>query len=281
VGQYKVNFQSLDRSGQSLRMRLSSTAVDVRHEGAPGKADHVSVTYIDNATGKPHRVRGAAVIMAGGQWMNKHVIRDAPNELASAMNDFNHAPMLVVNVGVRHWRYMERLGVTSARWSGSLGWFTNVRAPMSIAGEHMPLDPSKPAVLTFYNSFSSISPGITNQGVPLKAQCVAARQALFSLSYRAIETAMREQLSTAFADYGFDHEKDVAALVTNRWGHAYVAPQPGFYFGQNGGAAPRDVVRNGFGRVRFSHSELSGTQLWSAACQEGQRAAMQVLELLA
>jgi spermidine dehydrogenase len=236
----------------------------------------VLVTYIDNRTGKPHKVRGKAVVMAGGQWMNKHVIRDAPEALHTAMDQFNHAPMLVINVGVRHWRFMDQLGVSSARWLSGLGWFTNVRAPMSIDGEHMPLDPNKPAVLTFYNPFTTFSPGITGVGIPLKAQCIAARTALFSLAYRDIEKGIRQQLAGAFGNYGFDHKRDIAALITNRWGHAYVVPQPGFFFGKEGVATPRDVVRGGFGRVRFSHSELTGDQIWSTACAEGERAAKEV-----
>ena len=33
-------------------------------------------------------------------------------ELQAAMDTFQHAPMLVANVVVRHWRFMEQLGIT-------------------------------------------------------------------------------------------------------------------------------------------------------------------------
>ena len=46
-------------------------------------------------------------------------------------------------------------------------------------------------------------------------------------------------------------------------------PHPGFYFGRGGKPAPREVVRKGYGRVRFGHSELTGFQLWDAAADEG------------
>jgi len=43
--------------------------------------------------------------------------------------------------------------------------------------------------------------------------------------------------------------------------------------------APREVVRAGYGRVRFAHSELEGAQMWEAAVAEGERAVKQLLEV--
>ena len=86
-------------------------------------------------------------------------------------------------------------------------------------------------------------------------------------------------MTAMFGAYGFDAKRDIAGIITNRWDHAYVVPQPGFYFGRNGKPAPRDAVRKGYGRVRFGHSELTGFQLWDAACDEGERAVRQVMEI--
>jgi spermidine dehydrogenase len=103
---------------------------------------------------------------------------------------------------------------------------------------------------------------------------------LFALSYAEIERRIREQMKMMFGDYGFDANRDIAGIITNRWGHAYVVPQPGFYFGAEGNPAPRDVVRKGYGRICFGHSELSGFQLWTTAVDEGERAAKQAMELI-
>ena len=273
----RINFDALDRPDSALRVRLNSTAIDVHHDGDPESARQVSVTYLDNVSGDVRSVKAKAVIMAGGQWMNKHVVRDAPDELIDAMNTFQHAPMMVVNVAVRQWRFLEKLGITSARWLGKRAWFTNIRAPMSHNGDHMPFDPDKPTILTFYIPFTA---GVSDLGLPYDTQSLAARTQLFAMSYREIEETLRRQLATTFGPYGFDHERDIAAIISNRWGHAYVIPQKGFYFGVNGESAPRDLIRHGFGRVRFAHSELTGDQLWSTACEEGERAANQVLDFV-
>ena len=65
-------------------------------------------------------------------------------------------------------------------------------------------------------------------------------------------------MTKMFSADGFVAERDIAGIILNRWGHAYISPQPGFHFGKDGEDAPRDVVKRGFGRIQFGHSELTG-----------------------
>jgi spermidine dehydrogenase len=264
-----VDFDALDRAGSRTRLRLRSTAVDVRHEGRAGARDSVQVVYLRD--GRLRRVHAANVVMAGGQWMNKHVLADAPAALVAAMNEFHHAPILTVSVALRNWRFMDRLGIAAARWFDGFGWFTTLRRQMLIDGRApMPLHPDKPTVLTMFVPF--LSPGL-----PVAEQAVVGRMQLFGLSYAQIERAVRQQLTILFAGAGFDATRDIAGITTNRWGHAYVAQPPGFYFGRDGEPPPRDVVRAGYGRIGFAHSELQGAQSWTGAVEEGQRAARALL----
>ena len=78
----------------------------------------------------------------------------------------------------------------------------------------------------------------------------------------------------------FDPKRDVAGIILNRWGHAYVVPEPGFFFGRDGEPAARDVIREPHGRIAFGHSELRGNQHWGSAADEGRRAMRQVLDQL-
>ncbi|HUN68524.1 MAG TPA: hypothetical protein VMU46_06990, partial [Burkholderiales bacterium] len=59
----------------------------------------------------------------------------------------------------------------------------------------------------------------------------------------------------------------------------FVGP-PGFYFGKDGKRAPKDVLSQRFHRLSFGHSELSGAQMWETAAEQGERAALQALEVL-
>jgi spermidine dehydrogenase len=116
-------------------------------------------------------------------------------------------------------------------------------------------------------------------GVPFPEQCTAARLKLFGMSYAQIESGVREQFTRMFGDYGFEANRDIAGIISNRWGHAYIVDPPGFMFGKDGQPAPKEVIRKRFGRLSFGHSELSGQQMWETAADEGQRAARQAFEV--
>ena len=267
-----VQWEQLDRPNQPVRMRVSSTVIEVAHLDASDASKGVHVTYVRG--GKLFRVRAKAAICASQQHVNRHICRDVPPDYREAMNSFHHAPMLTVNVAVRNWKFMERLGIASARWFEGFGWWLSLRRNLEIEGQQtMPLDPSKPVVFSLYNPFPL-------PGVPFPEQCTAARMQLFNMPYREIELGVRTQFAKMFADYGFDAQHDIAGIVANRWGHAYVVDPPGFFFGKDGKPAAKDVLRNRYNRIAFAHSELSGQQMWETAAAEGERAAQQILEII-
>jgi len=103
---------------------------------------------------------------------------------------------------------------------------------------------------------------------------------LLATSYRDYETQIRRQLVKMLGMAGFDPARDIAGIVLNRWGHAYVYARPGFYYGVNGKPAPSEVLRKPLGNVTFGHSELAGLQSAGPAVTEGDRAARQALAIL-
>jgi spermidine dehydrogenase len=266
-----IDFKALDRL-QNTRIRLGATVVAVRHEGKAETSKSVNVTYA--VDGELARVRGKAVIIAAGGWIARHIVRDMPPSYVAAYAQFHHGPMLVANVAVHNWKPFAKLGISAAHWFDGFGFFVNVRQPMKIEGAPVPLDPSKPAMLTFYVGFPQ-------SGVPIDRQTAGARSVLFGTTYAEFELQIRKQLQQMFGSAGFDARRDIAGIVINRWGHAYIAPQPGFYFGTPGNPAPLEVVRERYGRIAFGHSELSGRQSWGRAAQESRRALRQVLEVIA
>jgi spermidine dehydrogenase len=263
-----IDFSALDRPAQRTRIPLSTTVVAIRHDGPPESSKGVNVTY---AVGDElRRVRAQAAIVAAGGWITRHIVRDMPPAYVSAYAQFHHGPMLVVNVAVHNWKPFAKLGITTAHWFDGFGFFVNIRQPMVVNGVPVPLDPSKPAMLTMYVGFPQT-------GSPISVQTAAARAMLFGTSYADFELKIRRQLQQMFGSAGFDARRDIAGIVINRWGHAYIAPQPGFYFGPPGRPSPLEVIRKHYGRIAFGHSELSGRQSWGRAAQEAQRAAQQIL----
>lgn len=261
----KVNFDELDKSGNPIRIRLNSTAVRVVHE----TGNRVKVTF--SRAGELHWLRAKTVVMASGGWVNKYVISELPRTHRSAYEAFSHSPVLVANVALNNWRFLERLGVSAAIWSEGFGFTCNIRRAMVVGEKSQPLHPDEPIVLTFYAP-------IFKPGLPLKQQGIAGRVEMLGTSFIEYERQIREQMTNMFASGGFDPARDIAAITLNRWGHAYVNPGPGFKFGVAGGAAPADVIREPIGRIAIGHSELRGHQNWTGAAAEGRRAVEVLLD---
>lgn len=259
-----LQFDAFDRPGSPTRIRVGATVIQAsnRPDGT------VEVLYVTDGD-RVHRTVGRGVVLAGGQWVSQYLAADLPDTYRQAFNDFVRAPMLVVNVALRRWRFMYDLGITAASYRDQFGFCCNIRQPMIVGDYQPPLHPDKPIVLTFYVPFQR--PGGT-----IRDQAVAARAELLSTTYRDYERQIREQLVRLFGRARFDPRADIAGIVLNRWGHAYVCPAPGFYYGRNDQPAAPDVLRQPFGRIAFANADLHGHQNWLDATAEGRRAAEQL-----
>jgi spermidine dehydrogenase len=269
VWRNRVRFASLDRAGQPTRIRLKATVVRVEHEGDPRSAPHVVITYVKG--GRLFRVRGRGVVMAGGSWTTKRVVRDLPVSHREAYAQFYRSPCLMANVAVRNWRFLYKMGMSGCRWFEGLGNYLSVRK-MALVGGHTPsIGPDSPTVLTIKVLFA-------HPGQPIAEQGSRGRAQLLGTSFSQYERAFREQLGDMFASGGFDPRRDIAGIILNRWGHAYVNPQPGFFFGVDGKPAPRDVLRNQpHGRIAFANTDLAGAMDHRNSIREADRAVTQLL----
>jgi spermidine dehydrogenase len=266
----RIDFSALDRPGQQIRIRLQSTAVRVEHEGDPAKAPYVRVAY--TREGKIYQLKARTVVMAGGGWMTKHVVRDLTPDRQAAYSSLSYAPYMVANVAVRNWRFLSNLGLSGGNWFEGFGRFTEVRKVAQFGTDTPTVGPDLPTVLTFFVDFAK-------PGLPVAQQTHLGRTEILSTSFADYEQRIREQMTEMFAASGFDAKRDIAAIVLNRFGHAFINPQPGFFFGLNGKPAPREALRNGpFGRIAFSHSDLAGAMDHRNAFMESNRAMGQLLD---
>jgi spermidine dehydrogenase len=267
-----INFSALDRPGQSARLRLNSPVVRVEHDAAPEKSEFVWVTYI--CEGRAYRVKARTVVMAGGGWMTKHVVRDLDSDRREAYSTFYYSPYMVANIAVTNWQFLAKLGISGGNWFDGLGRFLEVRKMASFGVDDPVAGPDHPTVFTLFVDFA-------RPGLPAKEQGSKGRAELLATAYSEYELSIREQLTDMFGSAGFDAKRDIAGIVLNRWGHAFINPQPGFFFGTNGRPAARDALRAGpFGRIAFSHSDLAGAMDHRNAFLESNRAVGQLLDQL-
>jgi spermidine dehydrogenase len=265
-----VNFDALDRPGTPARIRLGSTVVWVQHEGDAGKSQHVQVVYTKG--GKTCRIKARSVIMAGGSWTTKQIVRDLPFAQRDAYSRFYRSPALMANVAVRNWQFLYKRGITGCRWFEGIGNYMEVRKIATFGAGSPTINPDSPVVLTLKVLYAY-------PGMPAEQQGNRGRAELLGASFSQIERRIREQFQAMFSSTGFDSKRDIAGIILNRWGHAYLNPQPGFFFGTNDKPAPSEVLRAApFGRVAFANTDLSGIMDHRSSILEANRSVEQLLE---
>jgi spermidine dehydrogenase len=265
-----IDFNSLDRPGQPSRIRLNGTTVWVKHEGEPSKSGFVTIAYTRG--NKVYRLKARSVVMAGGCWTTKLVVRDLPSDHRQAYDQFYRSPCMMANVALRNWQFLYKMGISGCQWFEGLGSFAAVRKVPTFSTDNKTIGPDSPVVLTLKVLFPHYGKTLQEQGNLGRAQ-------LLSTSFRDYERQIRAQMTEMFSASGFDATRDIAGIVLNRWGHAYGSPQPGFFFGKDGNPAPRDILRAApFGRIAFANTDLSGAPDHRTAIGEAHRAVSQLLD---
>ena len=271
VARYPVNFSALDSPDSPARIRLSSTVVSVSHEGDPAKADTLTIAYEQG--GKIYRVKAHSAVMAGGSWTTKRIVRDLDSQRRNAYAQFFRSPCLMANVAVRNWKFLYKMGITGCRWfGGDVGNYLEVRRLATVGINSAAINPDSPIVLTLKVLYS-------HPGLSVEEQGNRGRAEMFATPFREYERRIRAQFSEMFSHAGFHAERDIAGIILNRWGHAYLSPQPGFFFGKDGQPAPRDILRAApFGRIAFANTDLAGAMDHRYSILEAQRAVQQLCD---
>lgn len=259
-----VDFTQLDRAQQQTRIRLRCTVMSVQQKG-----DHVEIVY--SRGGTMYRVSARSVVIANGSWTAKYIVRDLPESHRLAYDQFYRSPALVANVAVRNWRFLYKLGISQAQWFEGIGNYFAIRKMATFGEVSTTISPDQPVVLTLKILFSY--PGLT-----LAEQVKKGRAELLAASYAQYEQRICDHFTDLFGAWGFDAKRDIAGIILNRWGHAYLSAQPGFFFGTDGRPGPGEVLRNNpVGRIAFANSDLSGIMDHRASIGEARRAVDQCL----
>jgi len=266
----RVNFSSLDIPGAGTRVRLSSTAIHVMHDGEADKADSVTIAYLN--AGKLYKLKARSVVMAGGSWTAKHIVKDLPETHRTAYAQFYRSPCMMANVAVRNWQFLYKMGMSGCRWFEGIGNYMEVRKLALTGVEDPTTSPDSPIVLTLKILYSY-------PGYATEEQGHRGRREMLGTSFRDYERQIREQFSDMFAHAGLNTGRDIAGIILNRWGHAYLSPQPGFFFGRDGRPAPREILRRApFGRIAFANTDLAGAMDHRYSILEAQRAVGQLFD---
>ena len=274
VGGSRVNYALLDRADQTARIRLNSTAVNVRHDGSPESAKEAIVTY--SRGGKLFDVRGSHVVMACWNMFIPHLAPEMPQAQKEALMYGVKGPLVYTSVALRRWTAFEKLGVsnvsTPTMYHDSLG----LAEAVDLGDIRHARTPNDPVVV-------SMGRHPCAPGKPRKEQHRIGRADLLAATFEDFERSIRDQLARVLGGGGFDPARDIAAITVNRWPHGYAYTYNSLYepiewVYTSSLERPCVKARQPFGRITIANSDAAASPHTDAAFLEASRAVGEVLE---
>jgi spermidine dehydrogenase len=259
----QVDYAQLDRSKTPVRLRLNSTAVQVRHvEESP--AGRVRVTYRSGTGAFSAQARG--VVLACYNMMIPYLCPELPENQKQALHSLVKTPLVYSSVALRNWRAFERLKIHRVHAPG--GYHTSLRLNphVNIGAYRSPSSPDEPILLHMMRT-------PCRPGLPEHEQNRAGRAELMTTTFETFERNIREQLNRMLADGGFDAARDITAITVNRWPHGY-APEYNPLFDDDvpESRRPHILGRARFGRIAIANSDAGGAAYTDSAINQGYRA---------
>jgi len=268
----RMNYAKLDDSRSKIRIRLNSTAINVKHVGDPHSAKEVEVTYVRG--GQARRVRAATCVLACYNMVIPYLCPEMPEKQKQALAYAVKIPLVYVNVQIKNWKSFQKLGLSSIYAPSS--YFSNIALdyPVSMGGYSFPASPDEPCVLHLLRT-------PCQPGLPCKDQYRAGRWELFSTKFETFEHQVRDQLGRMLSAGGFDPAADIEAITVNRWPHGYAYEYNRLFEPLDRPDSERPCVlgRQRFGRIAIANSDADGHAYTNIAIDQGHRAITELMVL--
>ncbi len=235
----RFNYAELDKSGNAVRIRLNSTAVDVRDSGGAKGSDGILVNYIND--NKSYRVKGRGAVMACYNMMIPHIVPGLPEEQVAALKRQSNSPLQYTSVGLKNWRAIKEIGMGLAMSPGNMHQAVLMDFPVSMGGYEYTKTPGDPCVIQMISC-----PYGETVGAPRLDQVREARHRMLSLQFKDYEDEIRGHLGGMLPKGAFEFDRDVESITVNRWAHGYT------------NSGPKDSVVKGrqpFGRITIANSD--------------------------
>ncbi len=264
----QADYSRLDQRDSPVRMRLSSTAVRVRHVGDPATAKEVEVSYAREKA--VYTVRGKGVVLACWNMMIPYLCPEIPDKQKEALHYGVKVPLVYTTVAIKNWKAFEKLGVQSVSCPGMYHFSVSLDLAVNIGGYQAPLSPEEPILVRMTRT-----PCLP--GLPERDQHRAGRGDLLSTSFETFERKIRDQLLRVLGPGGFDPARDIDAITVNRWPHGYAYEyNPLFDPDWPEGQAPCEIARKPFGRITIANSDAAAAAYTDQAMDQGYRAVQEL-----
>jgi spermidine dehydrogenase len=269
----RFDYGALDSSDAAVRVRLNSTAVNVRHRGDPASAKEVAVTYVRGD--RAYEVRAGRCVMACYNAAIPYICDELPAAQKENLSLAAKAPLIYTNVLLRDWTAFARLGINGARCPGSYFQSARLTVPVNIGGYRHSSKPDEPVVLRLRRA--PLNPDL--RGQPPVEQWRAGRAELLATTFETFEVKIRDQLGRMLSAGGFDPARDIEAITVNRWPHGYAYghdPKTGQFAWMLDELPPEGSpwvgARKTFGRIAIANSDATADAMTEGAFEAAELA---------
>ncbi|MEM8766247.1 MAG: spermidine dehydrogenase, partial [Pseudomonadota bacterium] len=255
----RFRYDQLDRSEHNVRLRLSSTVIAAANDG-----DGVSVKY--HKDGRLHSARGRQSVLACYNMMIPYLCPELPETQKAALKSLVKAPLVYTNVALRNWEPLARAGVGMAITPSAFHDYFMVDFPVSVPGYDFSPGPESPVLLHF-------SAALTAPGLTPREQHRVGRAKLLGTPFSTIEADVRATLQEVFGPFGFEADRDMAAITVNRWPHGYAYGHHSLFDPDyEPGTAPHEIGRARHGNITIANSDAGARAYLDEAINQGHRA---------
>jgi spermidine dehydrogenase len=267
----RADYSRLDDAKSSVRIRLNSTVVQVRHNGPPDSAKEVAVTYMRG--GKLQSVQASTCVLACYNMMIPYLCPELPQKQQDALHSLVKTPLVYTHVAIRNWSAFKSLGIHQVVAPAGYHTYTALDFPVSLGQYEFPSKPDEPIVL-----FMLRTP--CKPGLPQRDQFRAGRAELMRTPFSTFERNIRDQLARMLGSAGFDPAHDVEGITVNRWAHGYAfSPNTLFDPDWPEDEKPWVIGRKRFGRIAIANSDAGASAYTDVAIDQAHRAVGELANL--
>ncbi|HEX9636028.1 MAG TPA: NAD(P)-binding protein [Acidobacteriota bacterium] len=269
----RARYARLDQPGAAVRIRLSSTAVRLRHRGDPESAKELEVVYAQG--GKLHSVHAGACILACWHSVIPYLCPELPAEQKEALAYGVKVPLVYTNVLLRNWTSFVALKTRSIHAPGGYHSSVSLDLPVSLGSYRCSRAPDEPMVV--HLTRTPCSPGLS-----ARMQHRLGRAELLGTTFETFEREIRGQLASILSAGGFDPAREIEAITVNRWPHGYAYQYNSLFddFWRDGQLErqPCVLARRPWGRVAIANSDAAAYAYTDAAIDQAHRAVAELLD---
>jgi len=264
----RFDYGQLDRPGKPVRIRLNSTVLNVKRRSSD---ELVDVSY--QQSGALKTVSGRQCILASYNMMIPYLLPELPEAQKAALHQLVKIPLVYTTVALRNWQAFKTLGISGASCPGGFFSSFHLLPGPDIGRFSGPRSPDDPIVLHMLRV--PCLPGAPTE----RDQHRAGRAELLETSLEVFEGHVRDQLGRALRAGGFDADKDIAAIIVNRWPHGYAYEYNPLYdpWDVPASSRPHVIGRQRFGPIAIANSDSGAAAYTDSAIDQAHRAVSELI----